>query len=226
MTYYELVENIRDLGFGEDAEIAEFENEDVQVLTNAINRSITKINIADANIIGNYDFNPHEVLKQRIIDEKEAQGETVDPDTVEVPSGVLLEIRMPDVDGSFLALGDMPVRRELAEGIFEKFNDYEIESEDTIIMSADLNYTFRVYYLKEHEKANADIIDETSELAQTQLPLPLKAHHLVPLLASYYVWLDDDPVKAAQYYNLYEQMRAEMSGITQKVRGRIMQGGI
>ena len=228
MTYYELIENIRDLGFGEDVEIAEFENEDVQVVTNAINRAITKINISDAQINGTYDFNPYEIHKSAVIAEMEAEGIEIadDESNVEVPSGVLLEVYMPDIDEQFMAFGTMPVKRELANGIFEKFNDYDIENDDTIIISADLNNTFRVYYLKAHTKVGSDVIDETSEIAQTQLPIPLKAHHLVPLLASYFVWLDDDPSKATQYYNLYEQMRAELAGLTQRVRGKIMSGGI
>ena len=31
------------------------------------------------------------------------------------------------------------------------------------------------------------------------------AHSLVPLLAAYYLWLDDEEQKATMYNNLYEQ---------------------
>ena len=37
-------------------------------------------------------------------------------------------------------------------------------------------------------------------------------HHLIPLLAAYYLWLDDDERKAVQYYNNYE---TELSQIIQ-----------
>ena len=54
MTYKELIDNIRDLGFSDDSEIDEFE-EDVDVIANAINRAITEISIEYAPIIGKYE---------------------------------------------------------------------------------------------------------------------------------------------------------------------------
>ena len=235
MTYYELCENIRDLGFAEFSEIEEYETSGVNVISNNINRAITEINVSVANILGRYEF-----------------------EIAEDDSG-LLYIDMADVVDDFLSLSENPVQfrsnktnKEIAElqekadagtatqeelerlayllarnEMYVRFFDYDTEGDSVIIIDQDkYKGSFKILYVAQHDMATSDIIDPETEMAQTILPLPLKAHHLVPLLASYYVWLDDDPTKASQYYNLYEQSRSEMLQTTKKLRGRIMSGGI
>lgn len=43
-----------------------------------------------------------------------------------------------------------------------------------------------------------------------ELDLPDNVIELVPLLAAHYVWLDDDQVKAALYWNSYDSMKQEI----------------
>jgi hypothetical protein len=43
-----------------------------------------------------------------------------------------------------------------------------------------------------------------------KLELPDNVIELVPLLASHYVWLDDDQVKAALYWNSFDSMKQEV----------------
>lgn len=208
MTYYELIENIRDLGFSDDTEIAEFET-DNNIISNSVNRAVTEINLNVANIIGTLDINPYQLANE--LDD------------------VLVEIRMPDMDEMFLAFSDTPVKRELGDtehsGVYEKFFDYEIESEDTLIISSNYDGNYRIFYIKAHDPVTSDIIDSSSDIAQEDIPLPRKVHHLVPLLTAYFVWLEDDPSKATQYYNLYEQMRGEIIGSTRRLKGTIVTGG-
>lgn len=237
MTYYELCENIRDLGFAEMSEIEEYEQSDssINVISNSVNRAVTEINLSVAHIIGRYEF--------EIDDEDEGY----------------LYIEMPMVAGDFMAFAETPVlirsnrtnqeiaklQKKVDDGtatledttrlakllakneLYTKFLDYDIEAGDTLVINQDINKgNFRVLYIASHEPVDETIVNAESDVAQTEIPLPLKAHHLVPLLASYYVWLDDDPTKASQYYNLYEQLRGEMLQTTKKLRGRIMSGGI
>ena len=120
----------------------------------------------------------------------------------------ILYIDMTDRKG-FLELAETPVMFE-ADGheIFRKFGDYQIEMGHTIVIKAD-DYvgSFRIYYSKQCTQVTPDTEDDF-------IPeLPLRVHHLIPLLASYYLWLDDDPAKAAQYYNMYE---TELTLIMQK----------
>lgn len=227
MTYQELISNIRDLGFSDDAEMEEFG----ELVPNSINRAITEINLEVSPIIERYEF--------------DLMGDEVD-DTGKVikkgDSGYLY-ITMPDIDENFLDFADTPVHysearpvrkrdeqgnwvTELVETpLYTRFNDYEIEAEDTVVINVDdlrlgnnQTYSFRIFYKVLHEPFDGSQIDDN-------VPLPLKTHHLVPLLASYYIWLEDEPTKASQYYNLYEQKKAELT-VNAKPRMRVLSGGI
>lgn len=120
----------------------------------------------------------------------------------------ILYIDMTDRQG-FLGLAETPVVFEVnGEETFRKFGDYQIEMGHTIVIKVD-DYAgmFRIYY-------NKQCTDISSSTVDAFVPeLPNKVHHLIPLLAAYYLWLDDDAAKAAQYYNMYE---TELALITQK----------
>ena len=119
------------------------------------------------------------------------------------------QIDMGSQDG-FLGLAeDSPVQIvKDGEDIFKPFGDYEVKMGRVLHINADVTKgTFRIYYNRQCTTINSDTED-------TFVPeLPLKAHRLIPYLASYILWLDDDPSKAAQYYNQYE---ARKTNIEQK----------
>lgn len=202
MTYQELVNNIRDLGFSDDSEVLEFGD----LVPNNINRAITEINLEVAPIIERYEF--------EITEEEEGY----------------LYISMPDIDENFLDFADTPVLYSVVSNseetpTYKRFNDYEVEANDTIVINVDeldigkdevLN--IRVFYKVAHENYDGTQGDQ-------EIPLPKKTHHLVPLLASYYIWLEDEPVKAAQYYNLYEQKKGDLT-VNAKPRMRVLSGGM
>ena len=58
--------------------------------------------------------------------------------------------------------------------------------------------------------------------------LPDAVLYMIPLLASYYVWLDDDVEKAVYYYNMYDNERNNIINNTIKGQnGRVvMVGGL
>ena len=121
----------------------------------------------------------------------------------------ILYVDMTDRAG-FLALAqETPVVFEAnGDEVFRKFGDYYIEMGHTIVIKAD-DYagSFRIYY----ERACTTI---TSTTPETFVPeIPDRVHHLIPLLAAYYLWLDDDERKAVQYYNMYE---SELALLLQK----------
>jgi len=196
MTYQELIDNIKSLGFSDDDEMQEFAESGV--LYDSINRSITEINLNITPIIERYEF------------------ELTDTDTG------YIYIDMTDVDENFLELTDTPVLFEKdGAQFYQKFSDFQTEAGSTIVIDADANKgNFRIFYKAQHEKF-------TGTGLRDDLPLPLKVHHLVPLLASYYVWQEDEPAKAAQYYNMYEQKSTELaSNDAQNIKVRIIPGGI
>lgn len=111
----------------------------------------------------------------------------------------ILYIDMTDREG-FLDLAETPVMFESdGQEIYRKFGDYQVEMGHTIVIKADdYEGSFRIYYSKQCTQIDSTTADSFEP------ELPLKAHHLIPLLASYYLWLDDDAAKAAQYFNMYE----------------------
>ena len=117
---------------------------------------------------------------------------------------------------------ETPVMYEKAgENIFKRFNDYDIEMDTIVVIdSTNLNGSIRIYYEKQctqiTDKTQADFVPE----------IPLKVHHLIPLLAAYYLWLDDDQVKATQYYNMYENELSMLLQKAQRPRMRILDGGL
>ena len=199
MTYQELINEIRDLGFSDDSEIEEFA--EAGLLYSAINRAITRINLELYPIIEKYEF------------------DISDDDTG------YLYITMTDIDDLFLDFADMPVLFERdGANFYTKFGDYEIEADNTLVINADKNKgSFRVFYKVAHDTFTG----KTSQLKE-DLPLQLKVHHLVPLLASYYVWNEDEPTKAAQYLNLFEAEKAELKeqALARKFKVRVMSGGL
>ena len=231
MTYQEMINNIRDLGFSDDDEMQEFA--DSGLLYTGINRAITELNLGG---FPNY--------------------ETYELEVSGAEYGYLY-IVMPDIDDMFLDFKDVPVlystiRPQTENGTevlkenqsYTKFNDYEIESNDTLVINLDsLNerlgfsgepktekerqdraeYTqsFRIFYIADHEPFTGATLTE-------DLPLPRKAHHLAPLLAAYYIWLDDDSTKATLYYNSFVEKKQELEskGENNKVRIRVLPGGM
>lgn len=197
MLYQEVIDNIKNLGFADDDEMEEFAESGL--LYDAINRAITEINLNITPIYQTYEF------------------EIGESDTG------YLYINMSDVDDMFLDFANTPVLYERdGADYYQKFSDFQTETENTIVINADENKgSFRVFYKAAHTPLTGD--DE--RLAET-VPLPLKVHHLVPLLAAYYVWQEDEPAKAAQYYNMYEQRSAEVTNEAAKIRVRIIPGGL
>ena len=58
------------------------------------------------------------------------------------------------------------------------------------------------------------------------LELPDDIVELLPLLASYYVWLDDDQVKATLYWNAFDAALNDIvAGITRNTKG-VISGGV
>ena len=237
MTYEEIIDNVRDLGFSDDAEIEEFG----ELVPNAVERAVTEINIAVPGAAPrneHYDFYVGEADKDLIyIDMEDVDNrfmEFAETDMLykkavltDEERAELDELRQKEADGT--ATEDELIRlaeleEEYRKGVFVKFTDFEIMNESTIILDQ-TNYRgdFRVIYKRSHERFTG----AESQLSQ-EVPLNRKVHHIVAFLAAYYVWLEDEPTKAAQYYNMYEQKVAEIKAeaLNKKPRIRIIPGGI
>lgn len=196
MNYGQLKNEIRDLGFSEDAEITEFD----EIVPNAINRAITEINLTVCPIIDTFlitqDGNDNEYLYYD-----------------------MEELTREDDNVVFLEFADTPVM--YGTNVYKKFSDYEIEPGNILVLDGSIEGNFKVFYKKAHETYTLTDSDDEEEL-----PLPLKAHILVPLLASYYIWLEDEKSKAVDYYNQYEILAQKITNDKSKNRIKILSGGI
>ena len=195
MKYEQLKRELINLGFADESELEEFGT----IVTDAINRAITEINLTVAPIIGTYEI--------------EQDGTEED----------ILYYNMPSLTKrngvvNFLEFADTPVK--IGTDVYRKFSNYEIENSDTLVIDGRIAGIFKVFYKKAHTPITEDTPDDT------ELELPLRAHVLVPLLAAYYVWLEDEKTKAVDYYNQYEKLSQHVLSESLKPRMTILSGGI
>ena len=166
------------------------EYEELGYTYDAINRAISEIG----------QFFPYKAKYEFDIDE----GDT----------GILY-IDMTDIPG-FLELADTPVLFEKdGEEVFRQFSEYETEMDNTVVIKVDdYDGSFRIYYKKQCTQISPETTDDFVP------ELPLKVHHLIPLLASYYLWLDDDERKAVQFKNDFDSAYSTIVQIQSKPRAR------
>lgn len=114
----------------------------------------------------------------------------------------MIELTAEDGVKKFFDFDEVPVRESDS---YDRFNDFEIEEGHIMVMDASLKGKFSVFYKLAPTKLT------TGSLDSQELDINLKAEHLLPLLVSYYVWLDDDVTKAQEYKTNYEMGKAELS---------------
>ena len=195
MNYGQLKSELVGLGFSDETELQDFG----QIVPDAINRAITEINLTVAPIIGTVEI------------EQDGTEEDVlyyDMNSLTKKNGVV----------KFLDFADTPVR--IGTDVYRKFNNFEIENGNTLVIDGRIKGNFKIFYKKAHETITLDTPDDTN------IELPLKAHILLPLLTAYYVWLEDEKSKAVDYYNQYEKLSQTVVGESMRPRMTILSGGI
>lgn len=58
-----------------------------------------------------------------------------------------------------------------------------------------------------------------------RINLPDNIQPLLPLLASYHIWLDDDITKATMYWNEYDQYKNQIFAICNRPKNAVIEGG-
>ena len=195
MNYGQLKSELVGLGFSDETELQDFG----QIVPDAINRAITEINLTVAPIIGTVEI------------EQDGTEEDVlyyDMNSLTKKNGVV----------KFLDFADTPLR--ICTDVYRKFNNFEIENGNTLVIDGRIKGNFKIFYKKAHETITLDTPDDTN------IELPLKAHILLPLLTAYYVWLEDEKSKAVDYYNQYEKLSQTVVGESMRPRMTILSGGI
>lgn len=195
MNWGELKTEVRDLGFEETESLEEYKD----ILISAANRAMQMIN-STIPVTARYDF-------------------TQDGTETGLKRYDLVELTKSDGTRTFLSLTDTPVRMG-GPGVYEAFNNFEVEMGSILVMDAGESGDFSVFY----KKLPARITYATTD--DTPLDLDPRMDPALPLLTAYFVWLDDDERKATQYYNMYDLFKSEVLAETEtkKVRARIIGG--
>ena len=197
MNYKEIRDRIRDLGFVTDSEIESID-EAGTLIPNAINNAISEINRTICPLIGKYEF---------VQDGTETDLLYYDMEELTKVGNVV----------KFLELAEPPVMH--GTGVYKRFSQYEVERDKIVIIDGSIAGNFKIFYRKQHSQFDENTLDGV------ECELPLKCHDLIPLLASYYIWQDDDVSKAAVYYNMYLDEKANFVNEI-KPKFKIMGGGI
>ena len=58
-----------------------------------------------------------------------------------------------------------------------------------------------------------------------RINLPDNVYPLLPLLAAYHIWLDDDITKATMYWNEYDQYKQQLFAQCKRARNAVIEGG-
>jgi len=188
MTWKELREQITELGFN----VVNYEYEDIysenkNVYIFSVNRAIELIASTVRPILGEY------VIK--------IKDDNVDG-LVFVPYNIRLLAGKRFYDFAF----DLPML-ETPDGDYRPLTDYQTQKRGVILIpgfAVEAGNKIRVWYKKKPVEITVDTPDDfTIELDHDVLPL-------VPLLASHYVWLDDEPNKAGIYWNEYDILKNQL----------------
>ncbi len=122
-----------------------------------------------------------------------------------------------DYDEDFYNFKELGYRDN--SGVYKAINDYYIDSE-TIL---NIPRTPQGEYIVKYRKLPKKFTQYTEDTENIQLDS--WARVLLPLLASYYIWIDDDATKASIYRNEYEAIRNSIIIRQPKQVATILGGG-
>ena len=111
----------------------------------------------------------------------------------------------------FIGFSENPVELE-GYKILDK--GYQIEG-TRILLPYELTGVIRIKYRRSASQINYTTSPEKDD---TVIDLDEELCTLLPLLVSAYVWLDDEPEKAAQYYSLYSERTKEIVYNTKNIK--------
>lgn len=98
------------------------------------------------------------------------------------------------------------------------FLDYDIEQDHVLVVKPALREVLTIFY----NERILPVTESTDGNSKVQVVYPCDP--LVALLASHYVWLDDDERKAVMYWNEFDQLRQEIEAKHFKLKGRVVGG--
>lgn len=252
MTLQELKEKIRDLGFDDDATLAEY----ADIINNAIVRACKTIALTVKAPVGRLDIN-FKVLGRTTTAIED--GSTTNP--IDINGQPFLADRfnvvtvledVKDAFGNTIAHKDQDYyfdgnawrktgRYDLDFLTTDESGNIMFESVDRIVVDSDTSIsTFGSWDMVQdhilvissslttpltiyYNERILPITETTQDDAKVQVVY--QCEPLVGLLAAHYVWLDDDERKAILYWNEYDQLKQEIMAKALKPKAKVV-GGI
>lgn len=175
MNLGEFKARVRDLGFADDVDLTA--EDTAKLLVSSLNDALAAINKDVEGLYGYYEFTQ---------------------DGTESGYG-RIDLVTETMEGNTIVF-DRPDGRATIEtdGSIEAFNNYDIDEDRFLVMDSGIVGSFRFPYKKR-------VPYVTSEWEDTEeLPIDYKVEDLLPFLAAYYMWLDDDMEIATRWYNEYD----------------------
>ncbi len=111
---------------------------------------------------------------------------------------------MKELSDDFLTFADNPVE---LDGYRILDSSYRIEGQSRILLPYELSGTVRVRYNRRVAELSYSANPTEDD---REIDLDEELCTLLPLLVASYVWLDDEPEKAAHYYSLYSERTKEI----------------
>lgn len=120
----------------------------------------------------------------------------------------------------FMGFSDKAVEGSFSDGkTIKSLNDFIVEKNSVLVLDG----TFKGEFLISYKKKPQEFAEKTAN--ETVIEIDEDAVDLLPLLASYYVWLDDERSRAQEYYNQYEIRRDNILGKSRQVTATVVLGG-
>ena len=129
-----------------------------------------------------------------------------------------------DIDFSDLSDFDVVLNATIKKSVDGRmqilpFSDFVVEADTLVRVYSGAVGDVTFFYRKRVTPVTTSTADNVT------LDVHYKAEPIVALLASYYIWADDDPTKAAQWRNEYEDMKTKIMSVPEPRPMRFV-GGI
>ena len=247
MKYIELRNQIKDLGFEEEAIFTEYPSlfrnaitRACQLIATLVKAPVGSIHLDLTNELGTTTSNISEGSKTNpvVIGDELVTASKFDIVSVaKVSNGTSKEEHYYYDGSAWQVLG----RYDLAElskdengnvlfdrierivvndgSVGKTFLSYDLEQDHILVMSQSVRADLTLFY---YERI-IPVTESTQNDFEVQVVYPCEP--LVALLAAHYVWLDDDERKAVMYWNEFDQLRQEIEARAFRPKARIV-GGI
>lgn len=195
MKYGELKNEIRDLGFEDDAIFIEY----LSVIQNAITRACKILASTLKSPVGRIELD---------LTDESVKAEDGKYDLLELSKDTDGNVRFDSIDRIVEDVGTY----------IQNYLNYDLVEDHILVVPTNVSKKLIIYY----NERIIPITDQTPDDYEIQVVYPFDP--LVALLAAHYVWLDDDERKAILYWNEYDQLKAEIMAKAYRPKARIVGG--